>query len=168
MFFILLGIALAVISFVVGVICNWSETLISTVGAGLIVIGITVGVFVPVSGYEEKVSVEEIELVNLSDRTVSTGGGVIYISVEANNSYSYYVEVESEFAEGDSKSYKNYVISGENVTIIEDDSYTTPKLVKYEGKAKRSFWTFAAFCKPDVEYVFYVPTGTVVRNISVG
>jgi hypothetical protein len=53
------------------------------------------------------------------------------------------------------------------VTVVEDDSYTDAKLVIHTFKPKMTFWSFWCWDKK-VEYVFYVPTGTVVRNISVG
>lgn len=49
--------------------------------------------------------------------------------------------------------------------LVEDDNYTDAKLVTYVRNGKKSFWTFAAGAK-EYEYVFYVPTGTIVRDVS--
>ena len=76
------------------------------------------------------------------------------------------IEVDSKYAEDGAKAYKSYVVSG-NVTIVEDDSYADAKLVTYTKKPKMTFWSFALWFD-QVEYVFYVPKGTVARNVSLG
>lgn len=43
--------------------------------------------------------------------------------------------------------------------------YTEAKLVTYVKYAKKSFWTFAVGAE-QYEYVFYVPTGTIARDVS--
>lgn len=163
MFFILLGIILAIVVGAFAAIKGWPNE--SAYLAVVFVIGgILLGLFLPATSYEE--TSETIELVSLTDSVASTGNGVLfYVSVDATNHYTYYTEVETKYAEGNAKAYKSYTVSG-NVVIVEDDSYTEAKLVIYKKIAKSSFWTFGG---PDeVEYVFYVPTGTVARNVSVG
>ena len=166
MFFILLGIAGFVGVIWLGVELNWNEKFATLLAVLVLVAGVVVGLFVPIVGYEE--TTETVELVSLNDGLASSGGttGIWYVSIEADNHYTYYTEVDSKYAEGNAKAYKSYVVSG-NVTVIEDDSYTDAKLVTYTKKPKMTFWSFA-FWFDEVEYVFYVPTGTVVRNISVG
>lgn len=133
-----------------------------------VVSGIIAGVFVPVSGYGEPQAFSTIELVSLRDDTVSEGTGrLFYVSISGTNSYTYYVEVDSEYASNSQKAYKSRTISDSNVTIIEGDSYTDAKLVTYVRYGNKSFWTFAANTK-QYEYVFYVPTGTIARDVTLG
>lgn len=130
--------------------------------------GIVVGIFIPVSGYEEPQQVSTTELVSLRDDTVSEGTGrLFYVSISGTNSYTYYVEVDSDYASNSQKAYKSKTISGSNITIVEDDNYTDAKLVTYVRHGKKSFWTFAAGIKK-YENVFYVPTGTIARDVSLG
>lgn len=130
--------------------------------------GIFIGILVPVSGYGEPEAISTTELVSLRDDTVSEGTGrLFYVSISGTNSYTYYVEVDSSYASNSQKAYKSKTISGSNVTIIEDDNYTDAKLVTYVRYGKKSFWIFAAGAK-QYEYVFYVPTGTIARDVTLG
>lgn len=170
---IIAGIVLGVISLGFGVWYDVRSEGYSSRGLKLyllcflfVLAGFFVGTFVPVSGIEETVSTTK--LVSLRDETISEGSKRhFYISISGNNSYTYYVEVDSPHASGSQKAYKSDTISSDNVTIIEDDSYTDAKLVTYERHGKETFWTFGAFFE-DPEYVFYVPTGTIVRDVSLG
>ena len=130
--------------------------------------GLIIGIAVPISGYEKPQAVSTTELVSLRDDTVSEGAGnLFYVAVSGTNSYTYYVEVDSYYVSDSQKAYKSKTISNSNVTIVEDDSYTDAKLVTYVIKGKKTFWTFAAGIKR-YEYVFYVPTGTIIRDVSLG
>ena len=146
---------------------------IHTCGCGVLlailiaILGIFEGIFRPLSGYEEPQIDSTTKLVSLRDETISEGSGLFYISISGNNSYTYYVEVDSPYASDSQKAYKSNTISSNNVTIIEDDNYTDAKLITYVKYGKKSFWTFAVDCK-EYEYVFYVPTGTIVRDVSLG
>lgn len=130
--------------------------------------GLITGITEPVSGFGEPKVVSTAKLVSLRDDTVSEGTGrLFYVSISGTNSYTYYVEVDSTYASNSQKAYKSNTISNSNVTIVEDDSYTNAKLVTYVRYGKKSFWTFAARAKQH-EYVFYVPTGTIARDVSIG
>lgn len=150
-----------------------SETPNETLGGGLILLavicvlgGIITGCFVPVSGYEEAQIVSNTELVSLRDASVSEGtGGLFYVSVSGANSYTYYLEIDSTYASDSQKAYKSKTISNSNVIIVEDDSCTDARLVKYVKRGKKTFWTFAAGSN-EYEYVFYVPAGTIARDVS--
>lgn len=164
MFFILLGIVLGVLTLIMGIRFGWDEYPTINVIIIFILVGIIVGVFVPISGYEEPVISEEIELVSLTDEVASTGGGIVYVNIDASNVYTYRFEVDSKFAMDGDKAYESDTKSGDVVTVIEGDSYTTAKLVEYESRPKKSFWTFGVFAS-EYEYVFYVPKGTIKGNI---
>ena len=130
--------------------------------------GFIAGITEPVSGYEEPQMVSTTELVSLRDEAVLEGTGrLFYVSISGTNSYTYYVEVDSNYASNSQKAYKSKTISDSNVTIVEDDSYTEAKLITYVRHGKKSFWTFAAGAKK-YEYVFYVPVGTIARDVSLG
>lgn len=117
--------------------------------------------------YKEGEKVEEYELTSLRDDVTSVGeGNRRYISIYAENSYTYYLEADVPTSYGEGTSYKSYTLSGENVFIMEDDKYIdNAKLVKYKCKVKNSFWA-SPIVRYKVEYVFYVPTGSIVKDIS--
>lgn len=50
--------------------------------------------------------IKESELVSLSNSTISGGAGCIYVSLSADNSYTYRFEVDSMFGTESSKEYK--------------------------------------------------------------
>lgn len=125
--------------------------------------GFFIGIAEPVSGYGKPHVFSTTELVSLKSDTISEGtGGLYYLSISGTNSYTYYVEVDSAYA---SKSYSLNTISDSNVSIVEDDNCTDAKLVTYVRYGKKSFWTFAVGAK-QYDYVFYVPTGTIAREVK--
>lgn len=147
---------------------EFGGTLLIVLAIVCVISGFIAGIIEPVSGYGEPEIVSTVELVSLRDETVSEGTGrLFYVSVSGTNSYTYYVEVDSPYASSSQKAYESNTISDSNVTIVEDDSYTEAKLVTYVRHGKKSFWTFAAGAK-QYEYVFYVPTGTIARDVSLG
>ena len=72
---------------------------IQTCGCGVLlaiviaILGISEGIFRPLSGYEEPQIDSTTKLVSLRDETISEGSGLFYISISGNNSYTYYVEL---------------------------------------------------------------------------
>lgn len=165
MFFILLGIAGCIGLIWFAIERNWNENFSGTIAVIVLAVGLVIGLFVPIAGYNEPIVVEEKVLVSLTDNTVSTGnGGVIYVNIDASNVYTYRFEVDSKYATKGDKAYESDTKSGDSVTVVEGDSYTSAKLVTYKLKPKRFFWTFAIGAS-EYEYVFYVPTGTVKGNI---
>ena len=163
---ILIGIILGVLLIVWSISADHSGGGRAALGALVISVGIVVGIFVPVSGFHAFEETARIELVSLSDQTISTGKGIIYVAITGENSYTYYIEVDNKFGASNTKAYKSQTITGNNITIVEGDIYEGATLVIYEAKSKKSFWTFALNTK--TEYVFYVPTGTISRNVSLG
>ncbi len=97
---------------------------IQTCGCGVLlaiviaILGISEGIFRPLSGYEEPQIDSTTKLVSLRDETISEGSGLFYISISGNNSYTYYVEVDSPYVSDSQKAYKSDTISSDNVTII--------------------------------------------------
>lgn len=142
--------------------------LLAFLAIGCVIAGFIVGINEPVNGYGEAQIVSTTEIVSLRDDAVSEGTGRLFnVIVSGTNSYTYYVEVGSPYVSNSQKAYKSNTISDSNVTIVEDESYADAKLVTYVRHGKKTFWTFAAGAKK-YEYVFYVPKGTIARNVSLG
>lgn len=175
MFWIIISLAvLLAIGWTVWCICE-SEG-IEIWGIGIIILVVITGLIIAIYAgivtsidwkYEEGKKVEVYELVSLRDEVASVGGGNWrYISIYAENSYTYYLETKVPESYGEGITYKSYTISGGNVFIMEDDKYIdNAKLVKYVSKPKNKFWT-AVFVGDKVEYVFYVPEGSIVKSVS--
>lgn len=151
-----------------GSIKDFGAELLYLLAAVCLITGAFAGITAPVNGYGEPEIVSTTELVSLKDETISEASGrLFYVSISGTNSYTYYVEIDSQYASNSQKAYKSNTISNSNVTIIEDNNYTDAKLVTYVRYGKKTFWTFAAKTE-QYEYVFYVPTGTIARNVSLG
>ena len=156
-----------VIAIVLAVKCEWEfeHTACFFVGIPLVV-----GLLISISGnnnnYNEKTVVLTEPLIALSDGVASSGsGGLFYLSVSANNMFTYYTEIESEYASENSSTYASKTVSGSMVVIVEEKKNTEPRLVVYEQTGKKSFWYFLT--PPTItEYVFYVPEGTIQRNVT--
>ena len=141
--------------------------LLLTVLTIILVVGVFMGVFVPLQGYEEPVLVKEIKLVTLSNSTVPQGGtkGIFYVSISADNVYSYRYEVDDKYGIS-GKSYKVSTVS-KNVIEVESAECEVPVLKVYNRKGKKGLFTFAVLTD-ETEYVFYVPEGTIIKDISLG
>ena len=69
----------------------------------ILVAAIVLGLFLPVSGYKDWELAEEIELVSLSNGLASGSKGFIYVSLTADNTYTYRYEIDSDFGTTTSK-----------------------------------------------------------------
>lgn len=107
---------------------------------------------------------EQIQLVSLSNGLATQGGGFMYVSVSAENAYSYRYEIDSKFGSETSKEYVVDVVSG-NVEEIEDINCETPVLLKYKNKLGISKWRIILPGEA-TKYVFYVPEGTISHEIK--
>ena len=83
----------------------------------------------------------------------------------ADNTYTYRYEIDSDFGTTTSKEYKTQTLVDENVEEIEDPNCTTPVIREYSQKAKRSIWTFA-LGQTNYKYIFYVPEGTISKDVK--
>lgn len=166
---IILGFVLAVaicVGFVFLFKGSYSTT-IALVGTILAVFVMLIGLFDPLSGFEESKLEEQVELVSLSNSVASEGGGMLYVSVNAENVYSYRYEVESDVPEKEGKTYKTGTVSeDENIEILEVETTdgSKPILAKYVAKGKKSIWTLALGAEK-VTYIFYVPEGSIAKDI---
>ena len=136
----------------------------AVIGVLIIAASLAIGLFAPISGYKDWEFLKETELVSLSNSVASEGGGLIYVSVSANNVYTYRYEIDSEFGTETSKEYETSTISN-NVQEIEDSNCETPVLRTYTRKGKKSIWTFAIW-SDEFEHVFYVPEGTISKEVK--
>ena len=117
------------------------------------------------NNYNEKALVSTQPLIALSDGVSSSGGGLFYVSISANNMFTYYTEVESEYTTENATSYVSRTVPGSLTVIVEEKNNTEPRLLVYEQTGKKSFWYFHV-PRTITEYVFYVPEGTIQRNIA--
>lgn len=131
---------------------------------GLLLVVLFLGFNAPLSGYTEWKQQDEIELVSLSNSLASGGTGTIYVSLSSENVYTYRYEIESEFGTETSKEYETNTAS-DNVEEIEDPNCEIPVLRIYTRKGKMSIWTFALGNK-ETKYVFYVPEGTIAKEVK--
>jgi len=167
---ILAGLIVDVGIFILALIFDFLTGGIRDIIFGIILLAVLfgmMGIIVPTE-FSEPELYSTIDLVSLSDETVSSGRGMIYVSISGANSYTYYVEVESPYGDSTSKSYKSNTISGNNITVVESDEFMDAKLAVYKSIPKKDFWSFRCFERPKYEYVFYVPKGTIDMNFHLG
>lgn len=166
---LLVGIVGAVIGFVIAMVLMIKWDVSEVCIPYCIGIPILVALLISLNGndnnYNEKTVVLEEPLIALSDGVASSGGGLFYVSVSANNMFTYYTEVESEHASENSSTYVSKTVPGSMVVIVEEKNNIEPRLVVYEQTGKKSFWYFNT--PPTItEYVFYVPEGSIQRNMT--
>lgn len=164
MFTIIIGIFIAVIFiFVFGILFK-GEDGVFYIGVCMIIASIVIGVFIPISGCKEWELIEETELVSLSNNVASGGTGMLYVSLSADNVYTYRYEISSEFGTETSKEYKTTTLIGGDVEEIEDSNCKVPVIRVYQKEAKRTIWTFGVYS--EIKYVFYVPEGTIYKEVK--
>lgn len=141
------------------------EKFLSGLAAFVFIVGLFIGLFVPVSGNTDWYPTKRTELVSLSDSTVGGSKGFIYVSVSAANVYTFRYEIDSEFGTETSVEFKTATINGSNVVEVEDSAIKTPYLQVYERSGKKTIWTFA-LATTEYKYVFYVPVGSISREVK--
>lgn len=162
---VILGILLVVLLYYLNMQEYFVESSELSIMLSVIVffLGIFIGIFMP-TDYQETVLVNEIELVSLNNEITSTGDeNLFYVSVSADNTYSYRYEVNDKYNLG-GKSYKVGTVS-ENVTEIESSECDKAVLQVYKVKPKVTFVSFGLGASK-IEYVFYVPEGTIQKEIA--
>ena len=161
---IIIGIVLAVILLFV-LIPRCKEAIVPGIIIGIIItFAIVIGVFEPISGYKEWELIRETELISLSNDIASGGTGRLYVSLSADNVYTYRYEISSEFGTETSKEYKTTPLTGKDVEEIEDPNCEVPVIRVYQRDAKRTIWTFGVY--GETKYVFYVPEGTIAKEVK--
>lgn len=167
--FIILGVIVAAGLFYLSIRINDGDFVIPLLMLAVLVlmIGVCEGLFAATGGYKSPRELQTVELHALTDQTTSNGRGRFYVSINASNAYTYYTQVESEFANGESKAYVSRTISGDNITVVEEENCQTPRLTEYKQKPYITFWSFGLTCQKKL-YVFYVPKGTIAHEIALG
>lgn len=161
---IIIGIILSII--LTAILWEVSNSMSFLLGVFGILISICFGLFFPFSGYKDWKLIKETKLVSLSNSTVSGGTGLVYVSLSADNSYTYRFEVDSTFGNKSSKKYKTAtIVNDNNITEIEDSKCQEPILMEYKRTAKKSIWTFGLLSN-ETSYVFNVPEGTISKDIK--
>lgn len=161
---IIIGIILSII--LTAILWEVSNSMSFLLGVFWILISICFGLFFPFSGYKDWKLIKETKLVSLSNSTVSGGTGLVYVSLSADNSYTYRFEVDSTFGNKSSKKYKTAtIVNDNNITEIEDSKCQEPTLMEYKRTAKKSIWTFGLLSN-ETSYVFNVSEGTISKDIK--
>jgi len=167
---IVIGIGIAaIILFIIGIpiynICG-DDHLVHVfvfLCGGTICASIAIGLRCPTK-FGEWELINETELIALSNNTVTEGGGFVYVAVSGENVYTYRYEISSEFGTDTSIEYETDTISGD-VIESEDPNCEKPVLLEYERKAKITIWTFG-LGQSETKYVFYVPEGTIQKEVK--
>ena len=142
----------------------------SDLSAILIIVAMIIEVFgaIPDEGYRSQYKdwklKKETELVSLSNRQSAKGGGAIFVSITTENVYTYRYEIDSKFGTETSKEYVVDTVSG-FVEEVEDIKCEMPLLMEYKSKFRVGFWRIA-FPGEATQYIFYVPEGTIQKEIS--
>ena len=131
-------------------------------GFGSILVGL--GAF-HISGYTEWELIQETELISLKNDLVSGGVGRLYVTLSADNAYTYRYEINSEFGTETSKEYQTETLVNEDVEEIEDINCITPVVRVYQRDGKMSLWTFG-WLNTQTKYIFYVPEGTIYKEVK--
>lgn len=120
-----------------------------TVACVILIFSIMLGLFIPLQGYKKTYNlISKAELVNISDTLYDEK----YVIKDNQNAYFYNFKTTNGVK-------KDYVVG--KVIVIESKDCKEPVLLEYQREPKRGLWTFALFVD-DIEYVFYVPNGTVI------
>lgn len=128
----------------------------------IVLIGLIIS-FAPAIGigdsYNEPILTQEIDLVSIK---TSTEAGGCYLHISPTNTYTYRCEIADDYNLGG----KNYTIKTitSNVREVESKDCKKAVLKVYSRTPKKSIWFFSG--KSIEEYVFYVPEGTVIKDIS--
>lgn len=163
-------IAIAIV-FVFVLIIAWltDSPFIHTIATGIcfvvVLVGCTIGVVVPVNGFNEWKLTQETELVTLSNSLASGGVGMIYVSLSADNAYTYRYEIDSEFGTEMGKTCKTQTLVGKDVEEVEDPNCEKAVVRVYQREGKRTIWTFALGTE-ETKYIFYVPEGTISKEVT--
>ena len=161
---IILGIVVAIILTFVFLLLV-ADLEVATVIFVLLVLGaIGIGVFYPISGYQDWELKQETELISLSNDVASGGSGIAYVSLSADNVYTYRYEINSEFGTETSREYKTATLTGNGVEEIEDPNCEVPVIRVYKRDAQKTIWTFGL--ASEAKYVFYVPEGSISKEVK--
>ena len=129
------------------------------------ILGIFAGIYLPTGGDKpiEKLWTDSLEPLNYSTSSTENGS-IFYVSINDNDTYTYYTRVYSEFASENSKAYASETVSGKNVIIVEEEDCQNPRMTKYIQETTTTFWSYGRFGRKEY-YVFYVPKGSVAHSI---
>ena len=144
-----------------------TKTLILLLGLTIIILSLNYGFLGDSRHHNEWELYNETPLVTLYNSTASKGyGGLFYVSVSADNVYTYRYEIDSEFGSKKSKSYIVATLNSNDKLVIEteDPECTKPVLQHYIRTNKKSIWTFGLE-RNDI-YDFHVPEGSIIKDVT--
>lgn len=134
------------------------ESIFLIVPAIITSISLVIGIFFSSGNYTNWKLQNEIELVSLSNDVK-----YIYVTRTNENVYSYRHKIDSEFGTSTSTNYRTDTVTG-NVEEIEDPNCKIPVLKIYKRTSKRSIWRFGTY--DEEKYIFYVPEGTINKELN--
>ncbi len=145
---------------------NLSEEAMALLIVFVLITAISIGLLVPTGG---TLPFEEAKIQNLhslkNELTIKGNGSPLYVNISTNNTYLFYAETDSEFANENSKAYVSRSLAGNNVTVVEEDNCEQPRLVEYYRDNVPTFWTYGINAR-ETKYVFYVPVGTIAHDLT--
>ena len=145
----MLTIVLSIIIGIILVLCGRNKcNFFVYTGIIIIIVGIGVGMFCPISGYDFK----EKETIKISS----------FRSKDMMNPRSIYIEISGKEAIYSQNGIDTKKVSG-NLVTIEQAKCSKPILKIEEGNGKISMWTFALL-NHESKYIFYVPKGTIMEK----
>ena len=143
----------AIVSVSIGAQFRRRNKFLHNLGSCIIAFGLiasfAVGIFAPISGYNQwklKTSIPICPLTNTTP-TEKNPSGTIYATRSIFNVYCYRSEAHG------------YETLKKDVIELEDICCKKPELQIYVRTAKRSIWTFGAYS--NTQYILYVPEGTI-------
>ena len=135
---------------------------------GTIAYAIDRGLHAVPKGYEasQPVLIEERELLPLKEILALQGIGEAYLIDSGADSYVFYYEGESEFANEHERVYLSQKIS--RLAKIIETSEGTPRfqVFKKEYKGISSFWSFAMKTYEEEEFVIRIPKNAIIQGVE--
>lgn len=152
MLLIMLGAIICVVLFAVGL---WAAGVVCAV---LIVLAL----FLPTEGFKESELVQETDLIKLKR---SNFGNNCYYVQRKNKKATYAFDNRDKY-DLEGVAYEEASVKGK-IKIYESQDCKRPVIKAYVIEPNREFITFAPF-STRVEYVFYVPEGSVIEQNKKG
>lgn len=125
---------------------NVNKKIVQTIIKFIVVWGLFLGLFVPLSGYEDKKMIKEITPIQYENGK--------YFKTQNSKIYYQYQDIPKVARVGEETIIVEDTIKISSAKVIKTDCQEG-KIIVYSAKAKRTIWTFGLSYKK--EYVIYDP-----------
>lgn len=133
----------------------------------ILLLSLALGILIPISGFNDEWElIEETELIALSNAESFEEIRRVFVFISADNVYIYRHHINSNFGTETAKGYRTEILMNEEIEEVEDPNCETPVLRVYRKTTKRSIWTFALLGDEMTKYVFYVPEGSISKEVN--